>query len=80
MRDFADEEGRTWRASVAEEPGGNYKGRFYLQVALDGGEGEAIALPEIRWNSIRTADRTLNTMSVVELRRRLRTAMGRQHT
>jgi len=36
-----------------------------------------VELRDIRWNSERSARRTLDTMSVVELRRRLRSAEGR---
>ena len=65
-------------ASVAREEGGDYKGRFYLILA-DGTEGqrEPVSLTDVRWNSMRTAERTLATMSGVELRRRLRSALGR---
>jgi hypothetical protein len=42
--------------------------------------GGDVALVDVRWNSERTAERTLATMSVVELRRRLRSAQGRQAT
>ena len=75
MRDFSDAEGRTWTASVRKEAGGDYKGRFYLVLADDA--GEEICLVDVRWNSERTARRTLMTMSTVELRRRLRSAVGR---
>ena len=40
-------------------------------------EREALPLNDVRWNSAKTADRTLATMSDVELRRRLRAALGR---
>lgn len=75
MREFSDAEGRPWTASVKEEAGVDYKGRFYLVLTKDTG-GE-ISLVDVRWNSERTAQRTLRTMSVVELRRRLRSAVGR---
>ena len=96
MRRFVDEQGRSWVASVAQEEGGDYKGRFFLvmECAMDrenpgpgdsagrsaGVEGEAPArLPvqDVRWNSAKTAERTLATASDVELRRRLRSALGR---
>lgn len=78
MRDFTDAEGGAWLASVREEPGTDYKGRFYLiLVPRDGGEEAAVSLADIRWNGERTARRTLETMSEVELRRRLRSALGR---
>lgn len=75
MRTFIDQDGATWTAEVAEESGHDYKGRYYFRLA--GASGETVALEDIRWNSERTARRTLETMSVVELRRRLRSARGR---
>ena len=78
MRQFVDDRGDAWVASVARAEGGDYKGAFHLVLkrAGDGG-GEQVALTDVRWNSTRTADRTLATMSGVELRRRLRSALGR---
>jgi hypothetical protein len=78
LREFTDSDGRAWVATVHEEEGTDYKGRFHLVMTpRDGGEAGAAALEDIRWNSERTARRTLETMSVVELRRRLRSALGR---
>ena len=76
MRDFLDENGRSWTATVAESRGVDYKGRWHLVMRPADGEGE-VELDDIRWNNERTAARTLATMSVVELRRRLRSARGR---
>ena len=76
MREFTDKDGRAWTASVAERPGHDYKGRYHL-VMEPGDAGDPVPLLDIRWNSARTAHRTLETMSVVELRRRLRSAVGR---
>ena len=76
MRRFEDAQGGSWTAMVRERPGPDYKGRYYFWLEPgDGGEG--IPLLDIRWNSERTAQRTLATMSEVELRRRLRSALGR---
>lgn len=77
MRDFTDHEGRSWVASVVEEAGADYKGRYHLVLRAADGTGATVALEDIRWNSERTARRTLETMSLVELRRRLRSAAGR---
>ena len=78
MRSFQDESGRTWIATVRERPGHDYKGRYSFVFALEGEEGgEAIELADVRWNSLKTAQRTLATTSDVELRRRLRSARGR---
>lgn len=76
MREFEDRNGDRWTASVREEKGTDYKGRFYLVMRREGGDDE-VALVDIRWNSRGTARRTLETMSEVELRRRLRQATGR---
>jgi hypothetical protein len=79
MREFTDPEGRPWRAFVREEPGTDYKGRFFFVMQrTDASDGEDLALEDIRWNNERTARRTLQSMSVVELRRRLRSALGRR--
>jgi hypothetical protein len=78
VRIFADEDGRRWVASVRERPGKDYKGRCYFFFQPEGAtEADGVALVDIRWNNERTADRTLKSMSDVELRRRLRSAQGR---
>lgn len=76
MRQFTDSDGDSWIASMAEEHGTDYKGRFYLVMKSES-DGAAVALRDVRWNSERTARRSIDTMSVVELRRRLRSAAGR---
>lgn len=79
MREFTDATGQKWRAEFRKEEGPDYKGRLFLVFEpCDGREGGTLELREVRWNSERTARRTLDTMSVVELRRRLRSALGRQ--
>ena len=78
MRQFVDDRGDAWVASVARAQGGDYKGAFHLIMERSGdGGGEQVALTDVQWNSTRTAERTLATMSGVELRRRLRSALGR---
>jgi hypothetical protein len=78
MKEFQDADGRIWVAAVRGGEGMDYKGRFHFVVRpKDGSEEDEIALEEIRWNSQKTAERTLATMSGVELRRRLRSALGR---
>lgn len=76
MREFEDREGGRWVASVEERTGPDYKGAFHLVLRPADG-GDPVELRDVRWNSARTARRTLETMSVVELRRRLRSAEGR---
>ncbi len=81
MRKFDDASGATWVATVRERPGTDYKGRYFLSLRPEGGdekdEEEGVALLDVRWNSRRTGERTLETMSDTELRRRLRLARGR---
>ncbi len=78
MREFTDANGRAWVASTRKEGGPDYKGRLFMVLApKDGGRDEPLELRDVRWNSERTAERTLETMSMVELRRRLRVARGR---
>jgi len=79
MRAFTDDTGRGWEASVAERPGHDYKGRFFLRMVPERDEQGAreVTLKDIRWNSLQTARRTLDTMSDLELRRRLKQALGR---
>ena len=76
MRSFEDLAGGAWTAEVQEESGPDYKGRYYLVLATGDG-AQKVGLADVRWNSERTARRTLETMSVAELRRRLRSAVGR---
>ncbi len=77
MRNFEDPNGTTWTACVAKTAGADYKGRYHLVMRRADGEGPEVELTDVRWNSESTGRRTLDTMSVVELRRRLRSALGR---
>ena len=78
MREFKDDSGNAWVATVQERPGDDYKGRFVFVVSPgEGGAGEEFPLEDVRWNSEKTAERTLQTMSEKELRRRLGIALGR---
>lgn len=76
MKEFTDGEGRRWVASAREEESTDYKGRYIMVLESEGGD-ETLPLRDVRWNSERTARRTIGTMSEVELRRRLRLARGR---
>jgi hypothetical protein len=78
MREFTDAAGHRWRAAAREEPSADYKGRYFLVLEpVDGETSDTLELREVRWNSERTAARTISTMSGFELRRRLRSALGR---
>jgi hypothetical protein len=79
MREFRDESGVVWVASLQEREGDDYKGRFNLEFSREDGSGNGrVSLEDVRWNSPKTAERTLKTMSRVELLRRLRSALGRR--
>ena len=79
MREFRDESGVFWVASIEERLGDDYKGRFgFLMSPKDGPSDGSVSLDDVRWNSAKTAERTLRTMSEKELRRRLRIARGRK--
>jgi hypothetical protein len=77
MRNFEDSSGTVWAATAAETPGADYKGRWHMVVRRADAAGPELELRNVRWNNEGTARRTLDTMSVVELRRRLRSALGR---
>lgn len=77
MREFTDQEGRSWIATVREIQGPDYKGRWFFVMAPKDDPDSEVTLGDVRWNTERTARRTLETMSLVELRRRLRSALGR---
>ena len=77
MREFLDSDGDGWVATVRSEEGLDFKGRHHLYFHPEGAEDQGVELPDVKWNSEETAERTLATMSGVELRRRLRSARGR---
>lgn len=78
VREFRDGRGRDWIAGVKARPGLDFKGRFFFVARpKDGQPAEEAWLEDVRWNSEETAERSLKTMSGVELRRRLRSAIGR---
>jgi hypothetical protein len=78
MREFLDSDGDAWVATVRSEAGLDFKGRHHLYFHPVGAEDQGLELLDVRWNSLETAGRTLATMSGVELRRRLRSALGRR--
>lgn len=77
MRNFTDESGREWVATVREEATPRHHGRWQLVLHPADAPDEGFVLPEIRWQTRETARRTLCTMSDFELRRRLRLARAR---
>lgn|SRR5690606_35898936 len=74
MRSFTDEQGRTWVASVREEQTPRHHQRWYLVFELD---GNVLPMPEVRWQTRDTAERTIRTMSQFELRRRAHIVLER---
>jgi len=77
MRKFSDSDGEAWVATLRSEEGLDYKGRHHLYFHPEGVEDKGLPLLDVKWNSQLTAERTLASMSGVELRRRLRSAIGR---
>jgi hypothetical protein len=69
MKTFTDETGAAWVAGAREEITSRHHGRWYL--IFEGGGGDVLTMPEVRWQTRATAERTLRTMSDFELRRRL---------
>ena len=78
MRTFKDEQGNEWRAKVAKEDTQRHHSIWYL--SFEGADGESYPLPEVRWQTGPTGERTLRTMSEFELRRRLKSALSRNAT
>lgn len=77
MKNFTDSEGRDWVATALEEETPRHHGRWYLVIRPADGDGPELMLPEVRWQSRHTAERTVQSMSDFELRRRLRMASRR---
>lgn len=76
MRTFTDEHGRSWVADVREEDTPRHHGRWYL-VFRAADSGDVLVMPEVRWQTRESADRTLATMSLFELRRRIGSVVRR---
>lgn len=77
MRTFTDENGDTWVAATREENSPRHHGRWYLVFFPENEPDRLLGMPEVRWQTRATAERTLRTMSVFELRRRLRLVRAR---
>ena len=76
MRTFQSENGQRWVAGAREEDTPRHHGRWYMILHPESDESGLLALPEVRWQTRATAERTLETMSLFELRRRLAIAQG----
>jgi hypothetical protein len=77
MRNFNAEDGSAWVATAREEATPRHHGRWYLVFHVEGDEATTWPMPEVRWQTFQSADRTLAAMSVFELRRRLATVQAR---
>jgi hypothetical protein len=77
MKEFSDEAGAGWLAGAQEENTPRHHGRWFLIFHPAGDEQQVYAMPEVRWQTRATAERTLRTMSDFELRRRLYIALER---
>lgn len=80
MKTFTGEDGREWRATAAEEDAPRHHGRWYMVIRSTDPPDTELALPEIRWQTRHTAERSIRTMSEFELRRRLRMAANRRES
>lgn len=77
MPTFRDEAGQAWVATANEEDTPRHHGRWFLVFHPEGRPDDLLAVPEVRWQTLATGERTLRTMSVFELRRRLRIVRSR---
>ena len=78
MKDFEDAAGGAWTATALEEETPRHHGRWHLVFHPAGAPEDVYVVPDVRWQTRATAERTLRTMSVFELRRRLTTARARR--
>jgi hypothetical protein len=77
MRDFTDDEGRAWVATAREEDTPRHHGRWQLRFHPADDASTAIDVPDVRWQTAQSAERTLRTMATFELVRRLIAARAR---
>ena len=78
MKLFSDPNGNPWVATVRSDAGLDFKGRHHLYFHPEDAEDQGVELLDVKWNSRQTAERTLATMSGLELRRRLGAARLRR--
>ena len=77
MKQFVDSRGEPWVATAIEEQTPRHHGKWYLAFHAANNAEKHFPVPEVRWQTSATAERTLRTMSDFELRRRLEAALER---
>jgi hypothetical protein len=77
MKTFKAEDGREWLATTMEEDVPRHHGLWYMALRPADDAALVLALPEVRWQTRHTAERSIHAMSEFELRRRLRMAARR---
>jgi hypothetical protein len=78
MKEFTDSNGDAWVATALEEDTPRHHGRWFLVFHPAGNSERLLAMPEVRWQNLPTAERTLRTMGTFELRRRLHLLLERE--
>lgn len=71
IRSFLDDAGRSWCATAREEQTPRHHTRWFLVFHEEGDSDHFYAAPEVRWQTLATARRTIASMSEFELRKRL---------
>ena len=77
MRNFRDDAGREWVATALEEDTPRHHGRWYLAFHPADEPAAMMPVPEVRWQTRPSAERTVRTMATFELVRRLLAARTR---
>jgi hypothetical protein len=77
MRSFLDDSGRSWFATAREEQTPRHHTRWFLVFIEPGDKDRSHAMPEVRWQTLQTAERTIAAMSEFELRKRLAAVVHR---
>jgi hypothetical protein len=76
-RSFLDDSGRSWIATAHEEQTPRHHTRWFLGFREADDTGRFHAMPEVRWQTLQTAERTIAAMSEFELKKRLAAALHR---
>jgi len=79
-RSFLDDSGRSWCATAREEQTPRHHTRWFLVFHDENDRTRLYATPEVRWQTLQTAERTIAAMSEFELKKRLAAALNRAGT